>query len=134
MISSGCGRTNETMIVIDTSSWIEMLRPDGRKDVKARVISHLRNGEARLVPMVRLELWNGAKGDRERRALREFERVLPELKMDSLVWDQACALAQKARSAGVTVPSTDILIAACAWHHGAEIESSDRHFEELKGL
>ena len=39
----------------------------------------LRAGEARWCVFVRLELWNGAGGDRERKALREFERYVPEL-------------------------------------------------------
>ena len=42
------------MIVIDTSSWIEMLRQSGQADVRERVNAHLRNGEACLVPMIRL--------------------------------------------------------------------------------
>jgi predicted nucleic acid-binding protein len=122
------------MVVVDTLSWIEMLRPDGRKDVRERVNGHLRSGVGRLVPRLRLELWNGAKGERERKALREFETALPELGMDSAVWDKAYGLARKARSAGLTVPSTDLLIAACAWHHGAEIEACDTHFADLERL
>lgn len=121
------------MVVIDTSSWIEMLRQSGRPEVRERVNAHLRNGEACLVPMVRLELWNGARGERERKVLREFERTLPELEMSAPVWDAACDLSRRARAAGLTVPATDILIAACARHHGAEIEAADVHFSELAG-
>ena len=39
------------MVVVDTLSWIEMLRPDGRKDVRERVNGHLR----RLVAQYRHE-------------------------------------------------------------------------------
>jgi predicted nucleic acid-binding protein len=34
----------------------------------------------------------------------------------------------------VTVPATDILIAACARHHGASIEAADAHFIDLAAL
>ena len=122
------------MVVIDTSAWIEMLRPKGRVEVVERVNAHLREGAACLVPMVRLELWNGARGAREKAALREFESALPELEMDTEVWALACRLARLARVGGLTVPSTDILIFACARRHGAKIEAADAHFSELEKL
>jgi predicted nucleic acid-binding protein len=122
------------MVVVDTSAWIEMLRPKGRPDVIERVKAHLREGAVCLVPMVRLELWNGARGDREKAALREFEAALPELEMDEEVWNLACRLAQKARTAGLTAPATDILIFACARRHSAEIAAAGTHFEELAKL
>jgi len=80
---------------------------------------------------VRLELWNGAGGDRERKVLREFERLIPELAMTAEVWDDAFDLARRCRAAGVTAPATDILIAACAWRHGAELEHADSDFDAI---
>lgn len=111
-----------------------MLRSNGRQDVRERVSAHLRDGAAVFVPIVRLELWNGARGKYEKRALREFEEVLPELEFTGEVWDKACKLAQLARSAGLTAPPSDILIAACARHYGATIEAVDAHFGELAKL
>lgn len=84
--------------------------------------------------MIRLELWNGAAGARETSALRDFERILSELPTDDEVWSQAVDLARRARAAGVTVPATDLLIAACARRHGAGLEASDRHFLEIAAL
>jgi len=120
--------------VIDTSSWIEMLRSEGRADIRERVNAHLRAGEACIVPMVRLELWNGARGEREKRALRDLEDALPELELTADVWDEAFELARRARSAGLTAPASDILIAACARHYGASIDAVDNHFMELLRL
>ena len=84
--------------------------------------------------MVRLELWNGAGGEREKKVLREFERLLPDLKIDEDVWGGACELARRARSAGVSVPATDLLIAACAKRHRADLEHSDSDFTKLSEL
>jgi predicted nucleic acid-binding protein len=120
--------------VIDTSAWVEMLRNGGRADVRDRVNAHLLAGSACTAPMIRLELWYGARGDREKKALRDFEETLPELEINADVWDDACKLARKARSAGLTIPAADILIAACARHHGATIEAVDAHFLELDKL
>jgi predicted nucleic acid-binding protein len=122
------------MILVDSSSWIHFLRPDGDPAVRARVHSALTNGDAAWCPPVRLELWNGAAGHRDRRILQDFEAVLPELAIDDEVWTGAYELARRARSAGVSVPATDLLIAACAQRHGAQLETADADFERLAGV
>jgi predicted nucleic acid-binding protein len=122
------------MVVIDTSSWIEALRPRGRPEVRERVAAANRDGHARLVAVVRLELWNGARDGREKEVLREICEEVPELATTQEVWDEACRLAERARTAGITVPVPDLLIVACARHHGATIESADAHFAELANL
>lgn len=122
------------MILVDSSSWIHFLRPNGDPVVRARVESALTAGEACWCPQVRLELWNGAAGDREKKILRDFEAVLPELVLDDEVWSVAYALARAARSAGVSVPASDILISACARRHGADLETSDSDFDLLSAV
>lgn len=122
------------MILVDSSSWIHFLRADGDPAVRARVKSALAGGDAAWCPLVRLELWNGASGNRDRRILREFEAALPELPMDDAVWNAAYELARRARSTGISVPATDILIAACARRHQAGLETADTDFERLSGL
>jgi predicted nucleic acid-binding protein len=122
------------VILVDSSSWIHFLRPDGDAVVRARVSQALREGEACWCDMVRLELWNGAGGERERSVLRDFERVLTSLPIDDAVWGAARTLAREARRRGITVPATDLLIAACARRHGANLESADADFKRLEGL
>jgi predicted nucleic acid-binding protein len=102
--------------------------------VRARVEVVLGAGTACWCPLVRLELWNGAGGERERKVLREFERLIPDLAIDVEVWSAACELARRCRAAGVTVPATDLLIAACARRHGARIEHADADFNAIGGL
>ena len=90
--------------------------------------------EARICSIVMLELWNGACGQRERETLEELGCAVPELVIDSDVWHESYELARKARSEGVTIPATDILIAACAKYHGAIIETSDADFQLLQSV
>ena len=122
------------MILIDTSSWIHLLRPDGDPTVRGRVEVALRAGDACWCPIVQLELWNGARGGSEQRVLRRFAEVLPDLPMDATVWSAAYNLARRARARGVTVPAADVVIAACAHRHGAALESADKDFELLGNL
>jgi predicted nucleic acid-binding protein len=119
------------MVLIDTSAWIHFLRTDGAPDVRARVEAALRSGEACWCAIVRLELWNGAGGDKEKKILRQFESRIPSLEIDAAVWDHACDLARRCRAAGVTVPAVDIAIAACARCHGATLEHADGDFAQI---
>jgi predicted nucleic acid-binding protein len=94
----------------------------------------LTDGEACWCSLVRLELWNGAGGTREAAVLKDLERALPELAINDDVWSLSYNLARKARGSGITVPATDLLIAACAKHHGAEIETADADFAAIDAL
>jgi predicted nucleic acid-binding protein len=119
------------MVLVDTSSWIHFLRRDGDPVVRARVVALLEAGTARWCSMVRLELWNGAGGDREKKILRDFERLVPELDITPNVWSTAYELARGCRAAGVTVPATDLLIDACAREHGTALEQADGDFDDI---
>ena len=120
-----------SMVLVDSSSWIHLLRPDGDAEVRRRVEAALEAGDACWCAIVQLELWNGARGGREQEVLKRFSEVLPVLPMDDEVWSAAYELARRARSRGVTVPATDVAIAACARRHGAYLESADADFERL---
>ncbi|MFW5743488.1 MAG: PIN domain-containing protein [Spirochaetota bacterium] len=122
------------MTLVDTSSWIEQLRSDGDTTVRARVEALLQAGEAAWCSIVRLELWNGARGERERSAVRTMEMAVASLEIGPAVWDEAATLARAARQSGIIVPATDLLVAACSRCHGVPLEHSDRHFELIAGL
>jgi predicted nucleic acid-binding protein len=122
------------MKLIDTSSWIEQLRRGGEPLVRARVEELLARGEAAWCPIVRLELWNGARGEAESRVLRAMEAEIPSLEITAVVWDAAVRLTATARARGVTVPASDLLVAACARHHGIPVEHADKHFDLIATL
>lgn len=122
------------MKLIDTSSWLHQMRPSGDAAVRSRVESLLVSGRAAWCPMVRLELWRGVSSDRERKFLREYEAVITDLPITDQVWSAACDLGDKARRKGITCGGPDLLIAACAQHHGVEIETADSDFEKIMRL
>jgi predicted nucleic acid-binding protein len=119
--------------LVDTSSWIEYLRnldSQAGKRVEALVLAE----EAGCCEMVLLELWNGARGARERRELAELEREIMLFHIDEQVWTKARQLATRCRDAGITAPAADLTIAACAVRYGLEIEHCDAHFEKILAL
>jgi predicted nucleic acid-binding protein len=122
------------MKLVDTSAWIHSLRPDGDPAVAGRVRAALESGEAAWCEMVRLELWNGARGDREKKVLRDMEATLTDLPVTVEVWQLAVDSARQSRTKGLTIPATDLLVAACARYHGAQLEHADSHFDQIAGL
>ena len=67
----------------------------------------------------------------ERAVLAQMAADLECLPIDDAVWASARAMAQICRAAGIIVPATDRLIAACADHHGAQLLDRDAHFAEI---
>lgn len=119
-------------ILVDTSAWIEALRPEGDETIRRRVRAVVEDGTAVFCDMVRLELWNGAEGEQEQSYLQALEQDLHNLPTTEEVWDRVRELARECRRCGLTIPATDLLIFACADHHGAEILHRDKHFEQVR--
>ena len=122
------------MELVDSSSWIDSLRPTGDPVVRSRLAALLAVGHAAWCPVVRLELWHGARGAAEKAVLARFEQIIPELDITAEVWELACDLSHKARAAGRTVPVPDLLVAACARHHQVALEHADAHLTFLQTL
>ena len=64
----------------------------------------------------------------------ELEREIPCLSITPDVWSLSRQLARKCRQAGVTVPASDLVVAACAIHHQATIEHCDIHFDAILSI
>jgi predicted nucleic acid-binding protein len=121
-------------VVVDSSLWVHQLRKSGDQAKRDRVNALLESGEAAWCPPVRLELWRGVTSDVERKTLRRYQALLPNYEISPEVWDRAIQLADRGRSAGVTVPLTDLLIFACAKLNGLDVAHDDHHFDQLAKL
>lgn len=125
---------NGEAVLVDTSCWIEAMRRRGDPEIRARVASLVEEGAARLADLVRLELWNGVRGEDERRFLTELETVVETVPTTDQVWVEARSLAVRARATGLTVPATDVLISAVARVHQLELFHRDDHLRRLDEL
>jgi predicted nucleic acid-binding protein len=121
-------------LLIDTSAWVEAMRRQGDQATRDEVHAALRTGRARFCDVVRLELWNGIGDDRERKWLMELEQTVETVPTDDAVWKEARRLARETRRQALTLPSTDLLVAACSRVHGLEILHRDGHFDRLAAM
>ena len=122
------------MKLVDTSSWINTMRHNGDFLVRERVQVLMQRGAAAWCDMVRIELWNGLRGHAERQMMEALEADITLLPTTDAVWQKARLLAQRSRAKGLTVPSADLVIAACAWEHSVELEHGDAHLDALAAL
>ena len=120
------------MTLVDTSSWIQFLRRGGNAVVKQRVRDLLKDGSVVTCPVVLAELWMGAGSVKDRQDVQELQDVLPCLPLNQQTWDLSYRLAGVCCERGTPVPASDLLIAACAFFHGAMIDAEDKHFGTLK--
>jgi predicted nucleic acid-binding protein len=122
------------MVLVETSFWTQTLRRKGDPAIRAKVNALLAANQVVWCDIIRLELWNGATNDLDRELLTKLEEKIPLLPITAAVWQQACSIAHKARTSGLNVPATDVLIFACARVYGVTIEHADKHFILLDQL
>jgi len=118
--------------LVDTSSWIHYLRRDGEPEMKNQVRGLLLDGAVLLCPAVLAELWMGAGSQKDQTELLDLSAVLRCLPMTDEVWECSYRLARICRSKGIPVPSSDLLIASCAFIHGVKVLAKDKHFQTLE--
>lgn len=84
-----------------------------------------------MCPVVWAELWIGARGKREEAVLSHIREVCGWLEMDPGVWESASLLGRAAKAQGLNCPLPDVLVVACAQHHGVEVLHRDKHIDSL---
>jgi predicted nucleic acid-binding protein len=120
--------------LVDTSSWIHLFRPQHDPLVRNRVTQLVKDHAAVWCDVIRIELWNGMAGEAEVAIMNRLEELVEPLPIDEEVWKASVDLTKRARAKGLTVPSADLIITACAWRHRAAIDSCDKHFALLEQL
>lgn len=124
------------MIVVDTSTWIDLLR-DLDTPARRRLEGALRAEEPIAVTeIVVAEVLSGARSEEHRRSLRARLLVHDVLALGGLAgFEEAAELYRDARARGVTVRYlTDCLIAVPAIRAGATLLHTDRDFDHLAAV
>ncbi len=121
-------------VLPDTSAWILFFRKGKDPRVKEALSQVLVEGRVYLSPIVLAELIQGARSERERKLLENALLALPQAPNGTRVWLRAGILGQKLRERGLTVPLSDLAIAASAETGGFELWHADRHFETVASV
>jgi predicted nucleic acid-binding protein len=118
-------------VLVDTSAWIAFFRGD--EPVATMVERTLAAGVAHICGVVELELRQGLRPE-ERETVLSLLSACPRIPTEEADWAGAGDLLAALRRKGVTVPSTDGLLAHLALRHGAALLENDAHFRHVPGL
>lgn len=120
------------MILVDSTLYIEWLRT--RKDFHILLKPWLRSDQIRICGIIRVEVVRGILAADQRKRVEEFFDLIPEIRIDESLWQQTALLAWRLDRKGIVLPTTDLVIAACALYVQACVITLDKHFEQIPDL
>lgn len=121
--------------LIDSSVWIEYLRPRPETRVVRAVHAALTAGEAAVATPIVVEILSGI-GDTSEYSTREAElRALQHIPVDGDAGYVAARIGQALADAGRIGKTVDLMLAGAAIRAGAELWSlRDEHYEDIQAL
>lgn len=121
------------MVIADTSVWIPFFnRPDSPEKVALDL--PIDADEVVLVGVTLAELLQGCRISSERDSLCDALLALPYYEVPQSTWSQTGDLSAQLLRRGVTLPLSDLIIAALAIEHNCHVYSLDTHFKKIPGV
>jgi hypothetical protein len=114
----------------DSNLWIALTRVHSPRALKALVAPHINDPQAALAEPIIFELLRSAT-DAEAIQLTQHFASVPLLNSPEDLWSRGVELGRACRRAGLNAGSMDLLIAAVAIHHGAELVTFDTDFRAI---
>ena len=120
-------------VLVDTSIWVEYFnKPDS--EAGQLVEDLLRDQRVVGAGTVLTELLQGAKAKKEFDSILQGMLALPFLETTLDTWIEAGRISYELRKKGVTVPTTDVVIASLAQENNCMIFTLDHHFNQIPGI
>lgn len=119
------------MIVVDTSAFIEYYRPAGNATVRATVATAIGTDEVAVNGVIKTEMLGFAVSKKEFRQLSLDFQAFHWLVLNQAIFEKAAQLGFDLRRTGITVPATDLIIAASTIEAQAMLYHVDAHFEQI---
>ena len=119
------------LYLVDTSAWIEFLRPHGSPKIRDHVTSLVSNDQAVIIGMIKAEILQGTKTQKEYEDLERRLGAVRYCPFDEALWEEVYKTAFQMRRKGFSTPVMDVVIAVSALHQDATVAHADKHFDEL---
>jgi predicted nucleic acid-binding protein len=119
--------------LIDTSLWIDFTRGRSPKPLKRFIAPFILHPDAHLAEPIAFEILRHATPAESVQLTQQFQ-TLPFLATPPNLWTRAAHLGQTCRQSNFTAGSLDLLIAAVALAHGAELVTFDGDFQKIAAV
>ena len=119
--------------LIDTSLWIDFTRARSPQALKRFIAPFILARGAHTAEPVIFEVMRHASAEEVRPLNLQFETI-PTLASPPELWTRATEMGQMCRRKNLTVGSLDLLVAAVAVHHSAELVTFDHDFAAIASV
>ena len=119
-------------ILADTCIWIEYFR--GKSPFSEELRRLIQKGGLVITGPVVFELLQGAKNKKDADLIKEVTRGLPLFEVTHEIWLSAGDLYFDLRRKGITIPPSDVLLAAMAIDNNWSLFTTDNHFDHIPKL
>ena len=119
-------------VLVDTNIWIEFFRP--RSESGHLVENLLADNAVWMCGVVMFEVLKGIRSEEEKAKLLSIFEILPYAEMTKSLWQKASELSVSLRKRGLSLPNSDLFIAAIAFEQNLFVLTLDRHFSQIPGV
>lgn len=116
--------------LIDTNLWIDLSRSKSPRALKTYIAPFIEDARACIAEPIIFEVLRCATDAEARLLTAQFE-TMPLLASPDELWAQGIALGRACQRTGLTANSIDLLIAAIAIYHSAEVVTFDGDYERI---
>lgn len=124
--------TEGKKVLADTCVWIEYFRT--RSTLSEELKRLIQEGSVVTTGVVILELLHGAEKAKSKDLVKDTLLALPFLDTTRDTWLLAGEIGHTLRRNGITLPATDLLMAAIAKSNGCSVFTTDGHFKKIPNL
>ncbi|MFQ5902009.1 MAG: PIN domain nuclease [Thermodesulfobacteriota bacterium] len=117
------------MILVDSSVWIAYYRPEGSEGLKNVIKEAISSDLVSVNGIIIVEVLSGISKKGEFKKVRSDFRGFHLISLSNESFFEVSSLGSSLRRKGVTVPSTDLIIAASAVRTRSTLYHLDSHFD-----
>lgn len=121
------------MVIADTSVWIPFFNQSDSAEKRA-LDALIDADDVAIVGVVLAELLQGCRTQRDRDEVADALFALPYLEMTRETWVLAGETSSFLLRRGVTLPMSDLMVAALSLERQCPLYSLDAHFKKIPGL
>jgi predicted nucleic acid-binding protein len=121
------------VVIADTSVWIPFFNQPESPE-KREIDALIDADRLALVGVVLAELLQGCRAPKEADTILSKLSGLRFLEANFSTWKRTGELSASLRRKGITLPLSDLIIAALAFEHRCQVYALDPHFEQIPGL
>jgi len=121
------------MVIADTSVWIPFFN-DPESPEKREICTLIDADRLILVGVVLAELLQGCRTSKEAQTILSALAGLRYLETSFAGWKKTGEISASLRHRGITLPFSDLVIAALALEHNCHVFTLDPHFDLVPGL